>query len=102
MIISNPPYIPLSEKDKLEKNVAAFEPHTALFVPENSPLIFYEMIAGFGKKHLAKNGKIFVEIHEDFAKETAAVFEKSYMVEIKKDILGKERMLIAANKSHGL
>ena len=94
-IISNPPYIPINEKDKLDKNVTAFEPHTALFVPDNAPLLFYEKIAAFGKKHLSGNGKIYVEIHEDFAKETREVFEQSYQVEMKKDMYGKERMLKA-------
>lgn len=95
VIISNPPYIPLNEKEKLDKNVADFEPPTALFVPDNTPLLFYEKIADFGKEHLKCYGKIYVEIHEDFAKETMQVFEQFYTVEIKKDIPGKERMLIA-------
>ncbi len=96
IISSNPPYIPLKEKDKLDKNVTAFEPHTALFVPDDTALLFYEKIAVFGKTHLGRNGKIYVEIHEDFAKETLKVFEQFYTVEIKKDIFGKERMLTAA------
>ena len=97
VIISNPPYIPLNEKDKLDKNVTAYEPTGALFVPDNKPLLFYEKIAAFGKDHLKEKGKIYVEIHEDFAKETTKVFEQFYSVSIKKDIFGKERMLIAAN-----
>lgn len=97
IIISNPPYIPLNEKEKLDINVTAFEPHQALFVPDNSPLLFYEKIAGFGKNHLTKTGEIFVETHEDFAKETAALFAKEYKtVCIKKDLFGKERMVTAS------
>ena len=95
VIISNPPYIPLNEKDKMDKNVTAFEPHTALFVPEKTPLLFYEKIAAFGKKHLQINGKIYVEIHEDFAAATMEVFKHSYKVSVKKDLYGKRRMLIA-------
>lgn len=96
-IISNPPYIPLNEKDKLDINVTAYEPHQALFVPERSPLLFYEKIAAFCKTHLNTNGKIFMETHEDFAKETAALFARQYAnVEIKKDIFGKERMVTAS------
>ena len=96
VIVSNPPYIPLNEKEKLDLNVTAFEPHEALFVPDNKPLLFYEKIAAFGKNHLADNGKIFVEIHEDLATITAELFKsRSYNVEIKKDIFGKERMIIA-------
>jgi release factor glutamine methyltransferase len=94
IIISNPPYIPINEKEKLDKNVTDFEPHTALFVPDNTPFLFYEKIAAFGKKHLSGNGKIYVEIHEDFAKETSQLFDENYIVELRKDFFGKERMLI--------
>ena len=97
IIISNPPYIPLNEKEKLDINVTAYEPHQALFVPDNLPLLFYKKIADFGKTNLTKNGKIFMETHENFAKETKALFEENYSrVEIKKDIFGKERMVTAA------
>lgn len=97
IIISNPPYIPINEKEKLDTNVTAFEPHQALFVPNNSPLLFYKKIAAFGRIHLNPNGKIFMETHEDFAKETAALFLQHYIdVAIKKDIFGKERMVIAS------
>lgn len=94
VIISNPPYIPINEKEKMDKNVTDFEPHTALFVPNSNPFLFYEKIAAFGKKHLTANGKIYVEIHEVFAKETSQCFEKNYTVKIRKDIFEKERMLI--------
>ena len=95
IIISNPPYIPINEKEKLDKNVTDFEPHLALFVPDRSPLIFYEKIAAFGRDHLLPNGKIYLETHEDHAKETAALFHQYYQtVMIKKDMYGKERMII--------
>jgi len=97
VIISNPPYIPINEKEKLDRNVTHFEPHTALFVPDNQPMLFYEKIANFGKTHLNRNGKIYVEMHEDFVKETVAVFEAFYNVAVKHDIFGKQRMLIATN-----
>lgn len=97
IIISNPPYITWNEKEKLDINVTAYEPHQALFVPDNSPLLFYEKIAAFGKTHLNSNGKIFMETHEDFAGATAALFAQQYKdVAIKKDIFGKERMVTAA------
>ncbi len=96
MIVSNPPYIPFNEKEKLDKNVTDWEPHTALFVPDNGPLLFYEKIAAFGKRHLNTNGKIFVELHEQYAQQTATMFRLNYKtVEIRKDIYGKERMLLA-------
>jgi len=95
VIISNPPYIPENEKNNLDKNVAKYEPHVALFVPQNDPLLFYKKILIFAGDHLKKDGKIFLEIHEDFAAETANLFtEKNYQVIIKKDMQGKERMLI--------
>jgi release factor glutamine methyltransferase len=96
IIISNPPYIPINEKEKLDINVTAFEPHHALFVPDNAPLLFYEKIATFGKTHLNPGGKIFMETHEDYAQETADLFSPFYSeVAIKKDIFGKERMVVA-------
>ena len=95
IIISNPPYIPLNEKEKLAKNVLAYEPHTALFVPDKDPLIFYEKIAAFSKVHLQAKGMIYLETHEDLAKEVATLFNKDHSnTEIKKDIFGKDRMVI--------
>lgn len=95
-IISNPPYIPLNEKERLDKNVTAYEPHSALFVTDNDSLIFYRKIADFAKNHLAINGKIFMEVHEDFAAATAVVFTGYHKSAIKKDMFGKERMLIVS------
>ena len=94
-IISNPPYIPENEKEALDPNVVQYEPHLALFVPQNDPLIFYKKIEKFAEKHLQKKGKIFLEVHEDLANQTAAIFSAPYYnALIKKDISGKERMLI--------
>lgn len=96
IIISNPPYIPADEKNILHKNVTDFEPHLALFVENNKPLIFYEKIAAFGRSHLKENGKIFMETHEDLADETAALFnDEYYSAIIKKDMQEKQRMVIA-------
>lgn len=95
IIVSNPPYIRVSEKKKMEKNVLNFEPENALFVPDENPLLFYQSIAKFSKKYLQKNGKLYFEINEALANETklmlAAIgFEN---IEIKKDINGKNRMI---------
>ncbi len=96
IIISNPPYIPLNELEKLEKNVTDFEPHQALFVPDNFPLLFYKNIASFAANHLNPGGKIFMETHEDLAKDTMALFVQNFKEAIiKKDIFGKERMVVA-------
>jgi release factor glutamine methyltransferase len=98
IIVSNPPYIPLNEKEKMAKNVVDYEPHSALFVPDNNPMLFYEKIARFGRSHLNYNGKVYVETHEDYAKEVAALFTaaKYQQVITKKDLFGKERMIIAS------
>lgn len=95
IIISNPPYIPAGEARMLSKNVTAFEPHLALFVPDQNPMLFYEKIAAFGKAHLLPNGRIYLETHEDLAKDVASLFVKDYQtVMIKRDMSGKERMVL--------
>ena len=98
VIVSNPPYIPENEKQLLDKNVTAYEPHTALFVANETPLIFYEKIAAFGKTHLKKHGKIFMETHEAFAINVAELFkDASYSAEIINDLNGKQRMVVATH-----
>ena len=96
IIISNPPYIPFAEKDKLDKNVTDFEPHRALFVPDKDPLLFYGKIARFGKTHLAENGRIYLEAHADYTHDVAVVL-KTYYADVKviKDMQGRDRMIIA-------
>ncbi len=96
VIVSNPPYIPLNEKAILDSNVTAYEPHTALFVPDNAPLLFYEKIARFGMEHLRPGGFIMVETHEDYAQQTAELFIENYTTVVcREDISGKERMVMA-------
>ena len=96
-IVSNPPYIPTNEKKDLSRNVKDYEPDTALFVPENEPLLFYSQIAKFGRHRLKPGGRIYLEVHEAYANETAGLFSSYRQVEIKKDLQGKERMLIVGN-----
>ena len=96
IIVSNPPYIPISEKEQLAKNVADHEPHQALFVEDDNPLIFYKKIIGFALSNLSKNGKIYAEVHEDFAKEVHRLFlEHHFSSMIQKDIHGKDRLICA-------
>ena len=97
IIVSNPPYIPFSEKEILDKNVTRFEPLIALFVEDSDPFIFYKKIAAFALKHLKKNGSIYVEVHEQYAREVKSIFENSGLnAVIKKDIYDKERIIKAS------
>jgi release factor glutamine methyltransferase len=96
IIVSNPPYIPEKEKDILEKNVILHEPHSALFVSDDDPFIFYKKLASFAVEHLDKKGKIYVEVHEKYADEVTAIFSQYHFTSIiKKDIYGRERMICA-------
>jgi release factor glutamine methyltransferase len=92
-IISNPPYIPLNEKNLISDNVTKFEPNLALFVPDNDPLIFYKLIARFAEKRLSPAGMIFVEVHENFAEEVKKVFSFVGDVQIMNDMQGKQRFI---------
>jgi release factor glutamine methyltransferase len=96
IIVSNPPYIPFREKEKLAKNVTAFEPGVALFVEDKNPFIFYEKIVTLAKNHLKQKGKIYVEVNEEYAESIKVIFENAgFISEIKKDMYGKERMVSA-------
>lgn len=98
LIISNPPYILQSESFEMNKNVLDFEPHLALFVPNNDALIFYKKIALFAKHHLNENGKIIVEINESLGEETRQLFNKNgYLTTIIKDMQQKNRFIICSN-----
>jgi release factor glutamine methyltransferase len=82
IIVSNPPYIPIAEKDTLNENVLNFEPHLALFC-ENEPLLFYKAIANHAKQLLKTDGLLFFEIHENFALEVQQMLEGENFSEIK-------------------
>lgn len=94
-IISNPPYVTEQEASHMDKNVLRFEPHLALFVPDNNPLVFYDAISSFGQQHLHNNGLLFFEINESFGREIADMLSaKGYTdVELRKDMQGKDRMV---------
>jgi release factor glutamine methyltransferase len=97
IIVSNPPYITKTEKTEMSLNVINYEPHLALFVPDEEPLLFYNRIVHFSKKHLKPGGKCFLELNPQYAYETASLFDGQGFakVEIRKDISGKNRMLKA-------
>lgn len=97
IIVSNPPYITQTEKLLMEKNVLDHEPHIALFVDDNAPLIFYSAIANYSKLNLVKGGFLYFEINEAFGPETAdMLIEKGFCdIELRKDINNKNRMIKA-------
>ncbi len=94
MIISNPPYIPLRDKDTINRNVVAFEPHLAIFVDNADPLIFYRAIAEFAGTKLKKDGAIYVEIDDGQSGALKKLMKKSgFQVEIRKDMQDRDRMM---------
>ncbi|MGN6490591.1 MAG: peptide chain release factor N(5)-glutamine methyltransferase [Agriterribacter sp.] len=95
IIVSNPPYIPQSDKATMHNNVLQHEPHLALFVKDDDPLLFYRAIAAFAKRHLAVNGAIYLELHEMLGPDTAALFSLAGFThtQLRKDMQGKDRML---------
>lgn len=97
LIISNPPYVTESEKRHIKLNVLDYEPHKALFVPDNDPLKFYMAICQFAAKHLSAHGTLVFEINEMFGKETVNLVKNQGFVhiELKRDFRGKERFVIA-------
>jgi release factor glutamine methyltransferase len=97
-VISNPPYVLEEEKELMRENVLAFEPHLALFVPNHDPLLFYRRIAMVAQSLLKFHGKLFFEINERYAQETATMLEELGYQEIKttKDLRGKDRFITAS------
>lgn len=97
IIVSNPPYVLESEMIKMETRVTGYEPHIALFVPDSDPYKFNSAIGRFARMHLSFSGKLFVEINEQFGKETASLFKNFGFdkVEIIKDFFGKDRFVKA-------
>lgn len=94
IIVSNPPYIPMDEKEKINDNVLNFEPHLALFC-DDDPLQFYKTIATHAKQLLNPGGLLFFEIHEDFGLEVERMLVQKNFKETKiiKDIHGKNRII---------
>ncbi|HEY0669129.1 MAG TPA: peptide chain release factor N(5)-glutamine methyltransferase [Sphingobacteriaceae bacterium] len=97
IIISNPPYITMAEKNKIHENVLDHEPHTALFVPDDNPLLFYKAIADFALVHLTSDGLLFLEINEFLGDITVSMLHSKGFknVILRKDLQGKNRMIKA-------
>ena len=95
IIVSNPPYVRELEKVEIKNNVLENEPHLALFVANDNPLIFYSKIADLAKQHLSKTGILFFEINQYLGKETLIMLqEKGFKnIQLKKDFLGNDRMI---------
>lgn len=95
IIVSNPPYILESEKQFMKRNVLDFEPHNALFVPDEDPLIFYRAIVNRSQRILVSGGKLYFEINEKKGDEICRLLESSGYSEVKiiKDINSKERFI---------
>ena len=100
IIVSNPPYVRELEKAEMRDNVLNWEPHTALFVSDNDPLIFYRTILEFAKTHLNENGEVWFEINEYLGKEMTELCKAMGFsdVEIHKDFKGKERVISARSQ----
>jgi release factor glutamine methyltransferase len=97
VIISNPPYVRELEKVEIKNNVLENEPHLALFVADENPLIFYNKIADLAKQQLSKNGMLFFEINQYLGKETVNMLVKKGFknIQLKKDLFGNDRMIKA-------
>ena len=101
IIVSNPPYIKETDANEMPSNVLLYEPHQALFVPDDDALLFYRTIAEFGLQNLRNaTGKIFVEINEALGNEVATMFRQNGFSEvtIKKDMQQKDRFVVAILK----
>lgn len=95
VIVSNPPYIHLQEKEEMEPHVLDFEPHQALFVENQDVLIFYREIARFAAQKLRDGGQLFFEINASYATDMLDMLKKRPFasVELKRDMQGRERMI---------
>lgn len=97
IIVSNPPYVTFCEKKVMHPNVVDHEPHEALFVPDDDPLLYYRRIAEIAERSLAPGGTLWLEVNENHARNTAILLsDRLYrQVSVLKDIRGKERFIKA-------
>lgn len=103
IIVSNPPYIPISEMGKMDKNVVGFEPHSALFVPDADPLLFYKAILNYALQTLIlEKGIVLLECHTDIVNSVGELFAKEFKsVQIYNDLNNRPRFVSATNISLG-
>lgn len=95
ILISNPPYIPKSESGSLQAHVRCCEPHLALFVPDDDPLLYYRHLCDYAVLNLKDEGWMYLETHENHAHSVCDLLEARGFssIEIKEDIFGKERFV---------
>ena len=95
VLVSNPPYVPLRDQGEMHANVLNFEPHLALFVPDEDPLLFYRAIGNWGQQLLKQGGKLYLEIYENLAEELVQLLRSlGYsQVQVHQDLNGKNRMI---------
>ena len=100
LIVSNPPYVRALEKSGMQPNVLDYEPHLALYVPDNDPLLFYLRLAEIADKHLVTNGLLVVEINESLGEETAKLFRAhNFETTLHNDFKGKTRFAVGRRKT---
>lgn len=97
LIVSNPPYVCDSERCDMEQHVLGHEPHAALFVPDDDPLLFYRALAGIGRARLAPGGALLVEINRAYGQQTAALLRAAGYVGVRlhRDAFGADRLIEA-------
>lgn len=95
IIVSNPPYVREQEKQRMKPNVLDNEPHLALFVKDEDPLLFYKAITRFAIDKLSKNGRLFFEINEYLGSDMIQLLVKNQFtnIELKQDMFKKDRMI---------
>lgn len=97
IVVSNPPYVTINEKSEMAENVLGYEPHLALFVANEAPLVFYDAIAKLSKRLLKSGGKLYFEINQTFGNEVVEMLASNQFdaVVLKKDLSGRDRMVRA-------
>ena len=100
IIVSNPPYVRELENKKMKKNVILYEPHQALFVPNNDSLIYYRALAQIAQENLKSIGGIYAELNEHLSAEVADLFAPFAKVELRDDFYGKPRMISAYKREY--
>ena len=100
VVVSNPPYIPLSDRSLMRRNVTEHEPEIALFVEDSDPLLFYRSIARTARKMLKVGGKLYFEIYENFATEMVDMLttEGYSNIVVREDFRAKQRMVCAEKR----